>query len=313
MKIVLFSSGSLSLRIIPYIYEISPEFVLVTKVDKPQGRGMKIKPNIVKQEVSRLPTKIKIYEFSSLKRIESEIERENYEKLVGELKNTDIAISCDIGLIIPKELIDLPGIFINIHPSLLPLYRGPSPIQYALLNGDKLTGITICLLSEEIDKGDIILQSVLEIDEDSNYETLKQQLSELALITLKRFIKLYSEKKLSYLKQDETKATYTKKIKDTILDFSKGVEYLHNQIRAFYPNGYIMTDINGSIKRLKILKTRISRSINLSLSKKGIFLFSKDRLFLDLQGDYGMIEVLELQVEGKKVIDSRAFINGYLK
>ncbi|MCS6955941.1 MAG: methionyl-tRNA formyltransferase [Candidatus Calescibacterium sp.] len=311
MNIVIFSSGSLSLGIVEYIFENFPNFILITKSDKHQGRGMKIKANIVKQRVTQLSEKVKIYEFNSLKRINDPLEIKRFGNLKDDLKNTDIAISCDIGLIIPEELINLPKIFINIHPSLLPLYRGPSPIQYTLLNGDELTGITICLLSKEVDKGDIILQSVLRVEENDNFDTLKKRLSNLAVSSFKRFIKMYEKGEIQYFKQDENKATYTKKIQDTILDFSKTAEYLHNQVRAFYPNGYIIAEVNNQLKRIKILKTRILASIDFEISKRGMFLFSKDRLFL--YKDSKVVEILEIQVEGKKPISPSSFINGYLK
>ncbi|MCS7243320.1 MAG: methionyl-tRNA formyltransferase [Candidatus Calescibacterium sp.] len=311
MNIAVFSSGSLSLGIIQYIFENFSNFILITKSDKHQGRGMKIRSNIVKQRVTEVSEKVKVYEFDTLKKMENTEEKERFENLKDDLRNTDLAISCDIGLIIPEELINLPKIFINIHPSLLPLYRGPSPIQYTLLNGDELTGITICLLSKEVDKGDIILQSVLRVEENDNFHTLKERLSSLAVSSFKRFIKMYEKGELQYFKQDENKATYTKKIEDTILDFSKSAEYLHNQVRAFYPNAYIVTELNNQLKRIKILKTKVLESIDFEVSKKGLFLFSKDRLFL--HKDSKMVEILEIHVEGKKPISPLSFINGYLK
>ncbi len=311
MQIVLFSSGSLSLKLIPYLFQNSSKLILVTKPDKPQDRHLKVKPNIVKQTFLENSTKFSkdttIFEFESLKKIE---QKEKLDELKRILKETDIAICCDVGLIIPESFIDLPKIFINIHPSLLPLYRGPSPIQYTLLNDEKITGITICLLSKEVDKGDIILQKIIKIEEDDNFVTLKEKLSQLALTSFTTFLDLYKNNSINFYKQDDEKATFTLKIKDTSIDLSKGPIFIHNQVRAYFPDAYI----TFKNKRIKILKTKIvERSeLNLDLKENDLFLFSKNRLFF--RGFTNKLaEILELQVEGKKPINSISFINGYLK
>lgn len=282
---------------------------------------MKLQPNIVDQLASQLS--IKTLHFNTLK---NQQDNPNYLTLKNYLSQSEISISCDVGLIIPFELINLPKIFINIHPSLLPLYRGPSPIQYVLLNGDTLTGITICLISPEIDKGEIILQKILKIEENENYLTLKERLANLALEAFKDFLKIYQSREMIFFKQSEEKATYTKKIKDTLLDFSNGPEYFHNQVRAFYPNGYLSTIIRNQTKRIKILKTNlVNLNPNVDLfHTDDLFLVYNKRLFINpsifktnfktnqSSLNNKIVEILQLQIEGKKPVDSISFINGYL-
>lgn len=310
MKIVLFSSGSLSLALLDYIKRNFPDFYLVTKKDKPQGRGLKIKPNCVKKKALELS--VNILEFDNLKN-SGTLE---YDQLKSILSNTDLAIVCDIGFIIPEDLIDKPKIFINIHPSLLPFYRGPSPIQYSLLNGDKLTGITICLLSKQVDKGDIIRQCIIKIEDTDNFLTLKEKLSFKIVEEFEKFLNSYISGNLYFFEQNDKFATYTKKIIDTKIDLNLPIYSIHNQVRAFYPNGYVLIDIKNEKKRLKILRTRVLEikqveQILQRTKNHDLFLFSKDRLFLK-NIDSLVLEILEIQLEGKKISNAKDFINGYL-
>jgi len=318
VKICLFSSGSLSLYLIEELLKLSSFFVFVTKPDKPKGRNFQKKSNVAKEKLLNLKLNLKkevlIFEFDRLRNL-SDLEFKNYQSLVEILKNIDIAIVCDFGLIIPENLINLPKIFVNVHPSLLPLYRGPSPIQYSLLNGDKLTGLTICLLSKKVDAGDIVIQEVVNIFEEDNYLSLKERISYLVPNIFIRFLDLYKSDNLYFIPQDESKSTVTKKIDDTALNLNEDIHNIHNKVRAFFPDAYIFASFQNQLKRIKILKTKVINDMNLDnivKTKIDPFFVNNKRLFLKVSGNLAL-EVLRLKIEGKKDIDSLEFINGYLK
>ncbi|MEN3015158.1 MAG: formyltransferase family protein [bacterium] len=321
MNIVLFSSGYLASEIAQFLIQqykqkVYNSFYLVTKPDKPKGRGLRSYPNIIKKTILEILPSFQnnILEFDSFKKIDPSKKAENIDQLRSILSLTDIAICCDLGLIIPSDWLGLPKIFINIHPSLLPLYRGPSPIQYTLLNGDSLTGITICLVSEKVDQGDIICQSVIKIDPNDNFLTLRDKLSMLALEELKKFIYLYNHSRVYFIKQNDSISSYTRKINDTLIDLSKSVIEVHNQVRAFYPDGYIYVNLGSDKKRIKILKTAVVKNDNFDYSKfrkMDIFWIYGKRIFIGKEGENNLLEVFELQLEGRKVMDAGSFINGY--
>ncbi|MGC8734594.1 MAG: methionyl-tRNA formyltransferase [bacterium] len=324
MIITFFGSGSLGTKLIHHLinnykknYGLKKEWIInvITKEDKLANRGYKPKSTAIKEYLikNNIVNDLNLIEVNSLKKLEENKKKEIKELLI----NTDIAIVCDIGLIVPEDFINLPKIFINIHPSLLPFYRGPAPIEYALLNDDKITGITICLLSKEIDAGKIIIQKIVKIENEDNSFTLKNKIIGLIPAVFDNFFKMYIENRIILTEQDESFVTYTKKIneQDFEIDLNEDTKLIHNKIRAFYPNAYIQ---NNSL-RIKIQK---SNYIHLNVIKdvKSIkynpdipfFKVINNRLFL-INYKNQLLEILELQLPGKKSIKGIDFINGYYK
>ncbi|MEA3272416.1 MAG: methionyl-tRNA formyltransferase [Patescibacteria group bacterium] len=172
--------------------------------------------------------------------------------------NTDIAVVAAYGHIIPKKILEIPKFgFLNIHPSLLPKYRGPSPIQNAILNGDKETGVSIMLLDKKMDSGPILAQKKVKINENETYETLRNRLAEIGAKLLIKTLLDYVSGKIKPKPQNHKKATYTKLLKreDGKIDWSKPAEEIERMVRAYHPWPGTWTELNG--KRLKIILNRV--------------------------------------------------------
>ena len=181
----------------------------------------------------------------------------------------DVFIVAAYAKILPKEILEIPRLgTIGVHPSLLPKYRGPSPVQAALLNGDAETGVTLYLMDEKIDHGAILVQRELTMTNDDDYNTLMKKLAELSgdllIATLPKFI----DGKITPMPQDETQVTYTKKFKneDAFVDLEKdNPQMIVQKVRALNPEPgiWFMKDS----KRTKILEAEIDTNGKLVLKK----------------------------------------------
>ncbi len=206
-------------------------------------------------------------------------------KLKIENLNPDLGIVAAYGQIIPKDILNIPKYgFLNVHPSLLPKYRSPSPIQAAILNGDKKTGVTIMLMDEKIDHGPILAQKTLEIEEKETGETLHNKLANLGASLLMESISRWTRKMIKSKPQDEKKATYTKILarENGKINWKKTAKDLERQVRAFYPWPGTYTIYNGKI--LKILKAELLK---------------------------GRLVIKEVQLEGKKPMSFEDFFRGH--
>lgn len=244
--------------------------IIVTAPDAKSGRGQKLIPTPVKQ--TALGNSIEILQPENLNDSRFKIDDLRF----------DMAILTAYGKIIPKEILNIPKFgFINVHPSLLPKYRGPSPIQSALLNGETKTGVSIILLDEQIDHGLIFSRQEIKIENDDNNQTLHEKLGEIGADLLLKILPDYLEGKLKPKAQDHKNATFTKHIsrKDGCFDPDNppSKAKLQNMIRAFYPWPGVYTDLRFKDKDLRIKF---------------------------LPGD-------KIQPEGKKPMTIREFKNGY--
>jgi len=177
MKIAFFSSGTFGLPVLEELKKENHEIVLITKVDAPSGRGLKLQPSpsAVVAEALQIP----IVKVNSLK-------NDFIEWYFSQ--GFDVAIVVDFGFYIPKQLFqaDRP-VMVNIHPSLLPKYRGPNPIRRAICSGELETGVTLIKISEKMDEGDIYLQERVPIDPDDDYVSLTPKLQHVSMELLKKF------------------------------------------------------------------------------------------------------------------------------
>ena len=211
-------------------------------------------------------------------------------KKVKKLK-PDLIIIASYGKIIPKKVLEIPKYgCLNIHPSLLPKYRGPSPIQTTILNGNKETGVTIMLIDEKIDHGPILAQQKWEIPNSRiTYPELSQKLAQLGVKLLIQTIPKWIKGEIKTKPQDESKATYTKILKreDGKINWSKPDQEIEKQIRAFNPWPGTFTFIKHKSKalRIKVLEAEISKENKLIIKK--------------------------LQPEGKKPMTLEEFKRGY--
>ncbi|MEK7625258.1 MAG: methionyl-tRNA formyltransferase [Patescibacteria group bacterium] len=218
----------------------------------------------------------------------------------------NLAIVCQYGLIIPKSILELPKHgFINVHTSLLPEYRGASPIQTAIVNGEAVTGVTIMLMDEKMDRGPILSQTKIQIAPDDTYPDLSEKMEPLAQNLLLKTLIEYLEGGIKPQTQDENGATFCKMFSrdDGRIDWQKSSAEIYNQYRGLTPWPGVWTSLNK--KRLKLLKIRPAET----QISPGSVKVAKRRIFVGTP--HGSIEILSLQLEGKKEQSGASFIDGY--
>ncbi|MBL7128161.1 MAG: methionyl-tRNA formyltransferase [Ignavibacteria bacterium] len=212
--------------------------------------------------------------------------------------------------ILPKEIFTIPkyGSF-NLHASLLPKYRGAAPINWALINGEKETGVTTFFLKETVDTGNIILQTKIPINDDDDAGTIHDKLSEIGAETVLKTVKLIEKGNVNVTSQDNSLASPAPKIfkEDCRINWEQDSLKIYNFIRGLspYPASYTYLDN-------KIVKIYKSKLTNMKVTSNPATIHTEDKkLFVNTKDC--MIEILELQLEGKKRMSSNDFINGILK
>ncbi len=297
MNIIFFTTSKFSL---PSFYAILDSIkCVVTKKPKPKGRGYMLEDSEIKKEAEK--HSIPVLEIDSFKdpSVFSIYEFEPH-----------LFVVVSFGLIIPKKILDAPSIgAINVHPSLLPAYRGPSPIQWAILKGEEKTGITIIKMNEFMDAGGIVYQEMVAIDEKDDAITLSEKLSKRSAELLPPLInRIEYEGKIDAIEQDHSLATYTPLIKKEMghINWDSPAHEIKNMVRAFIQWPVAYTFIDG--KMLKIyrceiedIKTEKEPGTIININKKGIFVTAKD----------GILVLREVQLEGKKRMDAYSFAMGY--
>ncbi len=229
----------------------------------------------------------------------------NDENELTKFKNLkpDLVIVVAYGQIIPNSFLQISNLnFLNVHASLLPKWRGAAPIERAILNGDKETGISIMKIENKLDSGPYIMQTRVKIDSETNSGELKEKLSILGAKTLKDSIDLILSDKQNLKYQDEKEATYAKKIeKDEMkINWQEDAEKIILKINAFSPKPGAWFYLNKL--RIKIHKAKI---VNLS-GKPGTVLDDK----LTVATNKNAIKILKLQKEGKNIVDAADFLKG---
>lgn len=317
MNIVFMGTPDFARDSLKALYEANHEIkAVVTVPDKPKGRGMKLIPCEVKEYA--LEKNLKIYQPEKL--------REN-EDIVKELKNLNPDLICVVayGKIIPKEILDIPKLgCINVHPSLLPKYRGSAPIQWAILNGDKETGVTTMYLDEGMDSGDIILQEKVKIEENETSGELWDRLSKIGAKLLVETLEQIKENKNPRIAQAKEfiLAPMIEKEMAKIDWENKSALEIKNLVRGLNPiMGAYSTLNNKKIKFWKVEKISKKDFINshpefedyegrfsgiepgtiVYIDKKqGIYVKAKDEIIL----------VLEIQGENAKKMPTPEFLRG---
>lgn len=228
------------------------------------------------------------------------------------LLEPDLCITAAYGNYLPKSFLEIPKFgTLNIHPSLLPLYRGAAPVQRAIENGDKLTGVSILLSVAAMDAGPILAQEKLPLDLEIKSPDLLSLLFEKGAHLLAKSLPKYFANNTMLQEQNHELATKADKIKpeEGVLDFSQSALHLHNKVRAFsgWPGTKAKFLINNDIIEIKIITTKVScNDINLH---QGEISFFQNSLFVCC-GDLNLLEITELQLPGKKVVTAKDFQNG---
>ena len=265
-----------------------------TQPPRPKGRGMNIQNSPVHNEA--LKKKIPVFHPENFK------DNENIE-LFKEL-NPDLVIVMAYGILLPNKILNLPTFgCINIHLSLLPRWRGAAPVEYALLNGEKETGITIFKLVDKLDAGPIISQVSILVDESLNKNELFKKLNNIGKELIIKILPDYFDNKIILKDQNEKDATYASKInsKMTQINFNENVKNVFNKIRAFSPKPGAWFLFNN--ERIKIIscKKTIEKSIPSKIINEHFHIGCND----------GIIVPIVIQREGKKPMEIKEFLRGF--
>jgi methionyl-tRNA formyltransferase len=306
MKIIFFGTPEFSAPFLrALILDSQIEVVgVVTQPDKPAGRGGQVQPSAVK--VTAQDNLIPVFQPASLKK------DKHIKNILQELE-ADFFVVVAYGKIIPKKILDISTRgCINVHPSLLPRHRGPSPMQWAIAQGDAATGISIMLLDEGMDTGPILATEHIDLDADETYSSLvakvHQHGPQLLADTLKRFF----AGEITPVHQDDSFATLTRLLEkeDGHVDWSQTMSQIQRKHRAYsvWPGTWVFWERSrGERLRLNLYSLRPS-DFSADLDQ-GTVLVKNGRLFVDCQD--GTLEILELKPEGKAKMTARAFIQGY--
>jgi len=272
--------------------------LVVTQPDRPKGRGLELVSSPVKQSALRLNLPI-----DQPDRIKT---NEEFRSQLTNIK-PDAIIVVGYGRIIPQWMLDLPPLGnINLHASLLPKYRGAAPIQWAIANGETVTGNTTMRIDAGLDTGDILLQQQLSINLDDTAETLAPRLATMGADLLVETLAGLQAGTIRPRKQDDSQSTLAPILKkeDGLIDFSRTAEEIVNRLRGFQPWPGAYTKFRG--KTLQILRA-LPASASIPPSELKVI---ENRLLAGCARNTSL-EILELQLEGKKRTTAESFINGY--
>jgi methionyl-tRNA formyltransferase len=229
----------------------------------------------------------------------------------------DFLVVAAYGQILPKELLQSSKYgAVNIHPSLLPKYRGPSPIQSVILNGETETGVTIMLMDEEVDHGPIGARQKVQILPDETAPELETRLAEIGAALLLEVLEKLVKGAIKPVPQNHEEATLTKILsrEDGHVDWKKPVSTIYNLWRAFQPWPGVFTELrikNRESKMLKLIKIKVSNLQSEEFRQYKIAeVFERDKKLFVKCGD-GLIEIARLQLEGKKAMDAGVFLQGH--
>jgi methionyl-tRNA formyltransferase len=272
--------------------------LVLTQPDRPKGRGLDIVPSPVKQAAEKL--QLPIYQPEKVKQ---------NEELQARLEAIAPAaiIVVGYGRIIPKWMLDLPRFGnINLHASLLPKYRGAAPIQWAIANGESVTGVTTMRIDEGLDTGDILLHQELAIADDDSAETLSPRLAAIGADLMIETLRGFEAGTIKARPQNNADASLAPILKkeDGRIDFSRSAQEIYNRFRGFQPWPGAFTTFRG--KGLNVTGTKpASEQV-----PQAALLVRAGQLFAGC-GHNSAVEMLELQPEGKKRMASRNFVHGY--
>ena len=301
MKILFMGTPDFALFSLRALCESGADVVgVVTQPDKPKGRGYVLTPPPVK--VYATERGIPVYQPTTLK-------SEEFSELLSKL-DPDLIVVVAYGKILPKDLLDYPKHgCINVHGSLLPKYRGAAPMQRAIIDGCKTTGVTTMFMAEGLDTGDMLLKAECEISPSDNFEDIHDRLGALGADLLIKTVDGLEKGTLSRIPQDDSLSTYAEKISkaECLIDFSRPAEEIHNKIRGLSPIPLSFTHTKDG-KLLKIKKSEV-RDTEATHDNFGEVL-SIDEGRITVACGTGSIALLTVLPEGKSTMSAADFIRG---
>ena len=272
--------------------------LVLTQPDRPKGRGLGVVASPVKQTALRLG--LPVYQPEKIK------QNEELRARLNQIAPAAIIV-VGYGRIIPKWMLELPKYGnINLHASLLPKYRGAAPIQWAVANGECVSGVTTMRINEGLDTGDILLQKELAILDEDTAETLSPRLAAIGAELMIETLRGLAEGTISPQPQKDSEATLAPILKkeEGRIDFGRPAQEIFNRLRGFQPWPGAFTSFRG--KTLNVTAAKPSSEV----VPQAELLVKDDKLFVGC-GKSTALELLEVQPEGKKRISTRDFIHGY--
>jgi len=299
MRIVFFGTPEFAL---PALEKLSSSpyrpLLVVTRPDSRQGRGLRLKPTPVKEKAFQLGIPV----------LTPQTLNEPSFLLELQVRTPDLFVVVAFS-ILPPDVLHIPKIgSINLHPSLLPSYRGPAPVERAIMAGEKVTGITVFLLTEKVDQGPILLQREVPINEEETGGELKNCLATKGADMLLELLPLIEKGQIKPINQVAAKASWAPKIKeaDCLINWEDPAEKIKNQIRALNPSpgAFTFRQVGNGKVRIKIWKAKVcSKRI-----PPGVIEVDNGNIYVGC-GE-GSLKIEVLQAEGKKPLSAEAFLRG---
>ncbi len=301
MKVIFFGTGKFGLPTLRKLVESDHQIVaVVTQPDRKRGRGWNVQPTPVKALVEQMSPGVSIFQ----------PEKVSDPGFVDSLKNidADVFVVVDYGRLLSREILELPRKgCVNLHPSLLPRHRGASPVNRAILSGDKETGNTVIKMAERMDAGRIIMQERTGIGEDENAAGLLERLSRSGADLILKALEVIEAGKEDLKEQDEKEASYAPKLekKEGEIDWGRPAEEIARKVKGMQPWPGAFTFLDG--RTLKILEAAVidvaeKAGVPGAVLGEGEFIVNTGK---------GALRVDRLQLEGKKVMTSNEFLRGH--
>lgn len=301
MKVIFMGTPDFSVGTLEALAEAGHEVVLaVTQPDKPKGRGGKMQYTPVKE--AALARDIPVYQPKKIREPECIEELKKY--------NADIMVVIAFGQILPKEILQMtPYGCINVHASLLPKYRGAAPIQWAVIDGEKVSGVTTMQMNEGLDTGDMILKTEIPLDQKETGGSLHDKLAEAGAKLCVETLKAIENHTATFEKQGESPTEYARMLDKKLgnIDWNTSAVQIERLVRGLnsWPSAYTHWDK----KVVKIWRAKAEADGTVKAEPGTVLGVEKDS-FTVQTGD-GVLRVLELQIPGKKRMDTGAFLRGY--
>lgn len=300
MNLVFFGTSAFAVPALERCLEAGHKVLaVVTQPDRPAGRGLELRPSPVKE--AALARGLHLFQPEDC----------NEYEFLCELRalGPDVIVVAAYGQKLGNQILDMPRWYcVNIHPSLLPRYRGPAPVARAILNGERVTGVCIIKVVEKMDAGPILGVARWEVPADATTPEAEVELSRLGADVLVEVIRAIAERRVVEIVQNEKEATYARKFEkgDGRIDFGKPSGKVHNFIRALQPYPGAFTFFRG--ERLVVWRSRALRTPRSGRRSGTITAVDKDALRVAC-GD-GEVDLLEVQPENKRRMSAADFING---
>ena len=300
MKIMFMGTPDFAVMCLEALINAGHEIIsVITTPDKPRGRGHKMCPTPVGEYAQNKG--IEVFKPLNLK-------KESFEEFLNK-NNPDLIVVVAYGKILPPYVLSYPKYgCVNVHASLLPKYRGAAPIQRSIIDGEKVTGVTTMYMAQELDTGDMLLKSEVEITPEDNFETLHDKLAIEGADLIVKTVTELEKGTVNPVPQNDALSNYAKMItKETaLIDWSKNANDIHNQVRGLYPIPKAFTFYQG--KQLKICRTLVTDE---KTSQNAGCIISADKNFLSVAcGEGTVLKVLEIQAEGKKQMNVSDYLRG---